>query len=276
MKPKYLQILSTEELINNLFDGTRQQVCCTALQVRDCPIGPPSATTSHNRTSSSLICCFTTMPTSLRPKFSVWLKTISSSAEFYRQSFLRISFSLHLQIITSKQYPVVAPSKMARKKSNKQKKETKVSIMFPSLHQDVVDAISDSIISPRFHEHDSDRNSNQRYSTHVMGKFQCKNSACSKGGWASKKVAILIRAYPRNGYNAAVFNQRCQACNQLGTLALDEESYVDRVAYRLKKWADIPVDKPPHSRKKGLPHKSDLCEGCKRGVCRESNDEEHY
>jgi hypothetical protein len=42
-------------------------------------------------------------------------------------------------------------------------------------------------------------------------------------------VAISIRGYLRNGYNAVVFNQRCMACLCLGAFTLDVESYVDRV-----------------------------------------------
>ena len=146
--------------------------------------------------------------------------------------------------------------------------------MFPSLHQDVVDAVCDTVASTWFHKKDSDSDSNNEYSTHVMGKFKCNNNACSTGGWGSKKVAILIRGYPRNGYNAVVFNQRCESCDQLGTLILDKKSYVDRVAYRLKKWAGIPMDKPYYASKKGLPHKTELCEGCKREVCQQTNDRE--
>lgn len=164
---------------------------------------------------------------------------------------------------------------MARKKFIRSNGETRTSLMFPSLHQDVVNEVSNEIASIWFHERDSDHDSNKEYSTHVMGRFKCNNNACSAGGWGSKKVAILIRGYPRNGYNAVVFNQRCLSCNWLGTLTLDEKSYVDRVAYRLKKWAGIWMEKQHHASKKGLPHKSDLCEGCKRGVCREIDDWEY-
>jgi hypothetical protein len=165
-----------------------------------------------------------------------------------------------------------ATSKMARKKFSKPKGEIRTSFMFPSLHQDVVDAVSDQIASTWFHEKDSDRDSHEEYSTHVMGKFKCNNDACSRDGWGSKKVAILIRGYPRNGYNAVVFNQRCKSCNRLGTLTLDEKSYVDRVAYRLKKWAGILMEEQYYDSKEGPPHESDLCEGCRRGVCRQMND----
>jgi len=163
---------------------------------------------------------------------------------------------------------------MARKKSSK--RETKTFFMFPSLHQNVEEAVSDEIASAWFQGKNSDRDSNNEYSTHVMGKFKCDNNACSTVGWGSKKVAILIRGYPRNGYNAVVYNQHCESCNELGTFTLDEESYVDRVAYRLKKWAGIPMEQRYYASKAGLPHKRNLCEGCKRGVCRQTNDWGYY
>ena len=165
---------------------------------------------------------------------------------------------------------------MARKKFSKSKGETMTSFMFPSLHQDVVNAVSDEITSTWFHKEDSDKNSNNEYSTHVMAKFKCNNDACSTGGWGSKKVAILIKGYPGNGYSAVVFNQRCKSCNQLGTLSLDKKSYVDRVTHRLKKWAGVPMEQQYYASKEGLPHERDLCEGCKRGVCRQTNDWEYY
>jgi hypothetical protein len=143
------------------------------------------------------------------------------------------------------------------------------SFMFPLLHQDVVSAVSDEIASPSFHKDDSDSGAYNRYATHVMGEFKCSNDACFDNGWVSKKVAILIRGYLQNEYNALVFSQRCKSCNELGALKMDDESYVERVAYRLKKWAGVEVERPYFGAKNGLPHKSELCEGCKRGVCQE-------
>jgi hypothetical protein len=161
---------------------------------------------------------------------------------------------------------------MARKKSSKPKGESRTSFMFPSLHQKVMEAVTDEIASAWFHPNDTDTDSNNNYSTNVMGRFKCNNDACFKSGWGSKMITILIRGYPGNGYNAVVFNQRCKSCNQLGTLTLDEKSYVERVAYRVKKWAGIPTEQPFYLSRNGPPHESSLCEGCKRGVCRKMND----
>lgn len=67
-----------------------------------------------------------------------------------------------------------------------------------------------------------------------MGRFRCNNDGYPKGGWSSNKVIILLRGDPENRYNSVAFNQRCQACNGLGILTLDENSYVEQVAYRIK------------------------------------------
>ena len=160
---------------------------------------------------------------------------------------------------------------MARKKSSKRKEGART-LLIPWLHQEVVDAVSDEIAPAWFHENDSDEDSNNSWPTSVMGRFECSNNGCSTNGWTSKRVAILIRGYPRNGYNAVIYNQRCRSCNWLGILKLNEQSYVDRVAYWLKRWAGVAVERPDHKKKKTPPHERSLCEGCKSGICRQSND----
>ncbi|KAI5925112.1 zinc-binding domain-containing protein [Camillea tinctor] len=142
------------------------------------------------------------------------------------------------------------------------------SYMFPNLHQRVVDAIGDDIDSVWFNELNTAKNLKDDHKTNVMGSFKCNNKECRKSGWTSKVVAILIRSYLKNGYNALVFNQRCKSCMRLGTLTLDEQSYVERVSYRLKKWAGVEVKAPYYNQKEGPRHRSELCEGCKTGNCR--------
>ncbi|ETI22357.1 hypothetical protein G647_06431 [Cladophialophora carrionii CBS 160.54] len=167
---------------------------------------------------------------------------------------------------------------MARKKSHKPKGETRTSFMFPSLHQAVANAVSDQMAVPWFCEIDSDRGARNKWTIHVMGRFRCRNT-CGTNGWSSKKVAILIRGYDLNGYNAVVFNQRCRTCDQLGTLTLDENSYVERVADRIQIWAGVQVRRGRHpTSKPSKPHERALCEGCKRGVCRQTDgwEEDYY
>lgn len=156
---------------------------------------------------------------------------------------------------------------MAKKKNNKAKTPAMEFYMFPSLHQDVLNALSGSIAQIWFNDTNTDEGANNLYPTNVMGRFRCENNRCRSKSWGSKRVAIYIRGYPGNGYNAVVYNQRCESCQELGQLTLDEASYVDRVSYRLKKWAGVAVARPYYEEKEGPPHMNDLCEGCKRGHC---------
>jgi hypothetical protein len=144
--------------------------------------------------------------------------------------------------------------------------EPKLFEMFPELHEDVLEAVSGAMISPRFNHNDDDDTfdgADDMYPTNVMGNFTCKN----RHSWSSKKVAIVIRGYPGNEYNAAVYYQRCRSCNELGALDLDDNSYVERVAYRLKRWAGVAVERPFFNEGTSPPHISELCEGCRAGYC---------
>lgn len=160
-----------------------------------------------------------------------------------------------------------APPVKATKRTRKSKIETQTCFMYPSLHEDIVDAVSPFISDPWFQEEDTDHDRINYYETNVMGKFHCRNFACPTQGWGSKKVAIVIKGYSDNGYNAVVYNQNCEACKNLGTLKLNNKSYVERVSYRLMKWAGVDVQPPVFGKKRTDPHREDLCEGCKKGVC---------
>lgn len=159
---------------------------------------------------------------------------------------------------------------MSKKPRPPPKGESRPFFMFPSRHKEVAMAVSHSMTCTWVRKRVSDQDAIQEYESHVMGNFKCPNTACSPSVWNSKMVAIKIRGYSGNGYNAVVFNQRCKKCDRLGILHLDKESYIERVAYRIQKWAGVPVKPPLYSQKQGLPHKRELCEGCKRGVCRQA------
>lgn len=161
--------------------------------------------------------------------------------------------------------------KTKKKTSLSPGEETRIYFKFRDLHPRVEQAVLPDIRSTRFHSHDRNERSQEEYSTFVMGTFACKNEACKKKEWSSGKVTIVIKGYAQNGYSATVYNQRCKACNHLGTFELDEQSYVDRVAYRLKRWAGVMVAQPDYDRKEMPPHESRFCEGCKQGVCGEMN-----
>ena len=156
---------------------------------------------------------------------------------------------------------------MARKKSGPAKKWS----MYPSLHDTVSDLLHEHNLFFDFHEDDSD-NCVRNYDTNIMGRFTCRNPVCSSGGWKSKQIAITIRMYPGDRYNARVYYQGCRACGRLSKPHLDG-SYAERIAYRLKKWSGLQMDAPRYSGASKGPHKSHLCEGCKHGHC--SASEEH-
>ena len=145
-------------------------------------------------------------------------------------------------------------------------------MMFPSLHEDIQRVLATGSITPEPWFNDQGEgvhNLVEEYETHIMGHFECRNRNCSKPGWDSKKIGIVIRRFHDNGYNAVVFKQRCKDCNKLGVLRLDENSYVERIAYRLKKWAGIPTERPVYGGQSRGPHETSLCEACKAGYCQE-------
>ncbi|KAK2756873.1 hypothetical protein CKAH01_17107 [Colletotrichum kahawae] len=156
---------------------------------------------------------------------------------------------------------------MARGKSAKSSGVTKTAFTFPDLHEDVASAVSDHFVAVWVGKR-SKKTPNNARSSSLKGRFTCDNSSCSKKSWPSGQVAIDIRGYPDNGYNATVYNQRCKDCKQLGNLTLDKACYVERVSYWLKKWAGVWVEPPVIVGKGTPPHLSELCEGCKRGSCR--------
>ncbi|GKZ23574.1 hypothetical protein AbraIFM66951_009847 [Aspergillus brasiliensis] len=167
----------------------------------------------------------------------------------------------------------------SRKSNPKSKSSTKSTLprnrwsMYPALHTDVVTHLSSDTLSPvaltslSFHPFDDSHSSKREYDTNIMGRFICTNDSCRSTGWTSKKIAITIRLYEGNEYNARVYHQRCKRCNALSRPFLDEESYAERIAYRMKRWYGVDVERPVYERKRTKPHNRELCEGCKAGRC---------
>jgi len=154
-------------------------------------------------------------------------------------------------------------------------KETRSAFTFPSLHEAVRLAVSDEIPSVWFNTNEEDNDWDTDYDTHIMGKFRCSNKKCLSHGWSSKKIAIWIRGYANGGYNAVVFNQRCNSCDELGRMTLNKGPYVDRISYRLRIWAGLPVERRKFTEKKGPRHNCEHCEGCRLRhceCCAESSD----
>ncbi|EEU36114.1 uncharacterized protein NECHADRAFT_53170 [Fusarium vanettenii 77-13-4] len=149
------------------------------------------------------------------------------------------------------------------------RKKLKSWSMYPALHDELLKELEEDDLYLTFNNNDDERGRIETYDTNIMGRFTCHNNNCTSRGWSSKKIAITIRMYNGDRYNARVYHQRCRSCNWLSRPDLDVDTYVDRVAYRLKKWSGVEVERPFYSRKIGKPHERALCEGCKNGHCKE-------
>jgi hypothetical protein len=119
-----------------------------------------------------------------------------------------------------------------------------------------------------FHDLDNDVDIMRTYDTSIVGRFSCRNQKCRSKGWLSMRTAITIRMYRDERYNARVYHQRCKACSFLSKPILDD-SYAERVAYRLKKWCGVELERSTFSGQSKGPHEMKFCEGCKAGHCSE-------
>ncbi|KAI3316875.1 zinc-binding domain-containing protein [Xylariaceae sp. AK1471] len=156
---------------------------------------------------------------------------------------------------------------MAKKK---QRKPPKPWSMHPLKHPEVSRLLEDDNLSFTFQNNDDESGWTKTYDSSIIGRFICHNPNCATDGWSSKQVAITIRMYPKQKYNARVYHQRCERCNSLSKPKLDD-TYAERVAYRIKKWCGIKLEMRPYSGKSKGPHKNELCEGCKAGHCAQSS-----
>ncbi|KAB2107872.1 hypothetical protein AG0111_0g3627 [Alternaria gaisen] len=166
----------------------------------------------------------------------------------------------------------IAQPKIGRAQIPQRQEETRTSFTFPELHQRIAEAVAPAITSTWFNSNTKAHPGKEK-DTNIIGTFTCVNKKCGKDGWSSGLVAIHIRGYSRNGYNAVVFNQRCKSCGWLGSLKMDEKSYIERVAFRLNTWAGVRIEHTHFSSKmlQG-PHESEYCEGCKAGHCPRGRD----
>jgi hypothetical protein len=163
------------------------------------------------------------------------------------------------------------PKSRTRPKSKPQDLDKSWS-MYPALHDSVGRLLEEDDLSFTFFAIDEDKGSIAEYDTNIMGRFKCLNEVCTKAGWASKMIAITIRMYPEQQYNARVYHQRCKGCGSLSQ-PFPDDSYAKRIVYRLKKWSGIEMDRPSYTvRASERPHESALCEGCKHGHCKLSYD----
>ncbi|RDW83794.1 3CxxC-type zinc finger protein [Aspergillus mulundensis] len=144
--------------------------------------------------------------------------------------------------------------------------------MYPELDSNVAKLLEPHGLTMTFHPIDTDKSTFSRHKTNVVGRFKCPNTTCGHHKWESKSIALSIRLYPDNRYNARVYHQRCSACKWIVRPELDgrDGTYAERIAYRLKKWSGVQVERvyrdpmpPGHAL-----HRAKLCEGCRAGRCK--------
>lgn len=80
---------------------------------------------------------------------------------------------------------------MARRKRPVKAGETYCT--FPSLHSDVSALLEEDDLYFGFRDDDDPTGAIKEYDTNIMGRFVCRNVACSCKGWYSMKIAITIR-----------------------------------------------------------------------------------
>ncbi|KAK3817132.1 MAG: zinc-binding domain-containing protein [Linnemannia elongata] len=115
----------------------------------------------------------------------------------------------------------------------------------------------------------------KEYDTFVSGFFLC-SERCSKRGWSSGKIAISIRLYDHEQYNARIHHQRCRVCDALSRPTLDADTYGERVSYRLNKWSGFKMSHPIYGKKTTPPHDCENCEACSIGRCPHDKDDDKY
>jgi hypothetical protein len=182
-------------------------------------------------------------------------------AQHYQNAAAHVQSSEHATplAVSQKQKPTT------KRKSTTKPRPVKKWSMYPSLHNDVSDILDKDNLFFSFYDKDDDNSCIDDYDTNIMGQFNCSKASC-RAAWGSGQIAITIRRYSHERYNARVYYQSCKRCRTTCEPQLDS-SYAERVVYRLRKWSGVQVEPPPFSGRTDGPHRSDLCEGCLQGHC---------
>ncbi|KAM0717568.1 hypothetical protein Q7P37_007420 [Cladosporium fusiforme] len=161
-----------------------------------------------------------------------------------------------------------------QQEQRKQTSETQPYSMRPDQHQHVMRHLKDTGLTFNFQPIDDNTTKIEEHDTGIMGSFICHNKECRSSGWGSKSISTTIRLYPDSSYNARIYHQRCKKCNELSRPKVTHDSYAERVAHWLKIWSGVDVERRPFSGRSAIPHKSELCEGCKLGHCKHAKNVE--
>lgn len=137
---------------------------------------------------------------------SAFSHIISNQDKYYPVSQLDLLRSSSYNLTTSQRDMIAIILEMAKGKISNSKREKGTCFMFRSFHKDISKAVSPGVTCTWISKSVSDGGVDREYFTRVIGNFRRMNPAYSTNGWSSKKVALQIRGYAQNGYNAVIFN----------------------------------------------------------------------
>jgi len=112
--------------------------------------------------------------------------------------------------------------------------------MHSMLHDDVARLLLPHKLFFSLQNVDEDGMCIEEYDTNIMGQFACNNPNCRSGGWWSKKLQLQSACMTEKSTTRECTTKAAED-DQLGQSTLDE-SYADRVAYRLKTWSGLPME----------------------------------
>lgn len=162
--------------------------------------------------------------------------------------------------------------------------------LYPGLHEAVATVFRPTGLDLKFKTIDDPRETWMLRSalTKVPARFECLEPSCAatvrsnrrswqrtvpKYHWRSAAVKVDVRLYAGNKYNARAYYQHCKHCNRVREPIFDgkyEALYVARISERIAEWTEVKVKLPSTNyESSGGGHRTDLCEGCKHGVCHE-------
>lgn len=102
-------------------------------------------------------------------------------------------------------------------------------------------------------------------STNVVGVFDCMSSRCR--GWQSGKICVVVRVQAPGLFQPIVYSQKCKRCKRSVLPILDEDIFIERVAYRAQRLLNMVVAQPYEGGGKTTPpHDADKCTACLKGI----------
>lgn len=102
--------------------------------------------------------------------------------------------------------------------------------MYQALHNKISSLLVKAGLHFEFYKDNDKTKYTRMRDTNIIGRFLCNKRAYKSKRWSSKMIAITIRLYPEQKYNARVYHQHCKTCSSLSR-PVSDQSYTERIAY---------------------------------------------